>query len=170
MWIMNSTDYIKAALDNVSKQIEKRGGKFSSRVSTPMAAEYRSELDSSPELNEDETTHFQELIGILRWAVEIGRVDILTELSMLSAYQASPRRGHLEQAYHIFAFIKRKIKLTLYFDPSPPDIDMTTFKGDSADDFKEQYRGAKEEMPCPSQEDVRYQRQPLWIPPMQPTK
>jgi hypothetical protein len=40
---------------------------------------------------------FQELIGILLWSVEIGRVDILTQLSLLSAYQASPREGHLNQ-------------------------------------------------------------------------
>ena len=147
MWTMNSTDYLKAALDNVLNQMEKRGVKIPSRVSTPMAAGYLPELDLSPELNADDVTHFQELIGILRWAVEIGRVDILTELSMLSSYQASPRRGHLEQVYHIFAYIKKKIKLTLYFDPSPPNIDMTTFKGDRANVFKEQYRGAEEEFP-----------------------
>ena len=147
MWTMNSTDYVKAALENVSNQIEKRGVKLPSRVSTPMATGYVPELDDSPELNSDDLTHFQELIGILRWAVEIGRVDILTELSMLSAFQASPRRGHLEQAYHIFAYMKKKVKLTLYFDPSLPNIDLTMFKGDSAEIFKEQYRDAREEMP-----------------------
>ena len=147
MWTMNSTDYLKAALDNVLNQMKKRGVKIPSRVFTPMTAGYLPELDLSPELNADDVTHFQELIGILRWAVEIGRVDILTELSMLSSYQASPRSGHLEQVYHIFAYIKRKIKLTLYFDPSLPNIDMTMFKGDHADVFKEQYRGAEEELP-----------------------
>ena len=81
-----------------------------------MSAVYYPETDSSPELDLEDTTLFQELIGILRWAVEIGRVDILTELLMLSTYQALPREGHLEQIYHIFAFLKKNPKLTLYFD------------------------------------------------------
>ena len=49
------------------------------------------ELDVTEELNEDDTTYFQELIGVLRWATEIGRVDILLEVSLLSQYQANPR-------------------------------------------------------------------------------
>ena len=74
-----------------------------------MTANYHPELDTSPELDHP----YQELIGMLRWSVEIGKVDILTELSMLSSYQASPRQGHLEQIYHIFGYLKKKPKLTL---------------------------------------------------------
>ena len=70
-------------------------------------------MDTSEELSADDITFYQELIGILRWAVEIGHVDILTELSFLSSYQASPRRGHLEQVIHIFAFLKKNPKLTV---------------------------------------------------------
>ena len=80
-------------------------------------------------------------------ATEIGRVDILTELSMLSSYQASPRRGHLEQVYHILAFLKKKPKLTLYFDASRPEIDLSCFSCDNASNFKEQYRDAEEQLP-----------------------
>ena len=47
-------------------------------------------MNSSPELDSDGIMMFQELIGMLRWAIEIGRVDILMEVSTLSAYQASP--------------------------------------------------------------------------------
>ena len=79
-------DYV--ALEFISNQLEKRGIRLPSRVSNPMAAGYVPELDNSPELKSDDITHFQELNGILRWAVEIGRIDILTELSMLSAFQA----------------------------------------------------------------------------------
>ena len=113
-----------------------------------MAQGYQPELDMSPELDENGITSFQELIGILRWAVEIGRVDILTELSMLSTYQACPRQGHMEQIHHIFSYLKNKPKLTLYFDPSEPNIDPIWFQsGDNQDTFKEQYREAKEELP-----------------------
>ena len=83
---MSSTEYVKAAIDILTKQMEKIGIKFPSRVSTPFVTGHVPELDSTPELNSEDTTHSQELMGIFRWSVEIGRVEILTELSMLSAY------------------------------------------------------------------------------------
>ena len=54
-----------------------------------MVGSYSPELDGTPELDSDELTTFQELIGVLRWATEIGRVDILHEVNILSQYQAS---------------------------------------------------------------------------------
>ncbi len=36
------------------------------------------------------------LIGMLQWMVEIGRVDILTEVSLMSSYMAMPREGHYQ--------------------------------------------------------------------------
>ena len=44
---------------------------------------------------------------MLRWAIEIGRVDMYTEVSLMSAYQAAPPQGYLEQLIHIFAFLKK---------------------------------------------------------------
>ena len=148
VWTMTSTDYVKAAVSNVEEQLKKKNMKLPSRAATPMAQHFVPELDSSPELESNDINLFQELIGVLRWAVEIGRVDILTELSLLSAYQASPRQGHLEQVYHIFGYLKLKPKLTLYFDPTQPPIDPIWFA--SCDDrqlFLEQYRDATEQLP-----------------------
>ena len=104
-------------------------------------------MNSSPELDSDGIMMFQELIGMLRWAIEIGRVDILMEVSTLSAYQASPIQWHLDQVIHIFAYLKNKPKLTLYFDPSLPNLDSTWERRDSKQVFEEQYRDAKEQFP-----------------------
>ena len=60
---------------------------------------YRPELDVSRELNEKLAQRYQQMIGILRWAVERGLIDIITEVSELSSFNASPREGHLEEAY-----------------------------------------------------------------------
>lgn len=108
---------------------------------------YHPELDASPELDSEGVTMYQELIGILRWAVEIERVDMLTGLSLLSAYQASPREGHLEKIIDIFAFLKKKPKLTLYFDPTPPKLDQNMFNSSTVEQFREQYREAEGELP-----------------------
>jgi len=38
---------------------------------------------------------------MLRWAVEIGRVDIQIDVAIMSQYLAAPRTGHLEAVYDI---------------------------------------------------------------------
>jgi hypothetical protein len=87
---------------------------------------------------------FQELIGQLRWAVEIGRVDILLEVSLLSSYLAMPRVGHLEQALHIFGYLKLHPKRKLAFDPAHPAINENRFQ---QCDWTEFYREAEEAIP-----------------------
>jgi hypothetical protein len=103
---------------------------------------YSPELDVTTELDEDGTIFYQELIGVLRWATEIGRVDILLEIALLSQYSASPREGHLEQLLHIFAFLRKHPKFTLYLSPELPLMDLGEFCT-NRDDFKEIYRDAK---------------------------
>ena len=147
VWTMTSREYVKAAVRNVEESLNKKGRKLPTKATTPMSSGYSPETDDSPELDSDHVTTFQEAIGVLRWAIEIGRVDILTEVSMLSSYQASPREGHLEQIHHIFAYLKNKPKLTLYFDPDIPNIDPSWSSGDTPETFKETYRDAKEELP-----------------------
>ena len=55
-----------------------------------MVATYRLKLDDSPEFEDKDIPLYLELIGIIRWATEIGRVDVLHEVSILSQYQAIP--------------------------------------------------------------------------------
>jgi hypothetical protein len=55
----------------------------------------------SSKLGPEQVPYFQSVIGMLRWVVEIGRVDIITEVSMLSSHLAMPREGHLEEVFHI---------------------------------------------------------------------
>jgi hypothetical protein len=45
---------------------------------------YAPELDTSEECTDDEATLYENLIGILRWIIELGRIDIAFELSALS--------------------------------------------------------------------------------------
>ena len=104
MWTISSYDYIKAAVKTVEETIEKKRWKLPSKADTPMASNYEPELDGSPELNKEDHCYYQELIGVLRWATELGRVDILLKLSLLSQYQACPCDGHMEQLLRIFPF------------------------------------------------------------------
>ena len=93
-----------------------------------MVTSYLPKLDGSPELDPDDLKFYQELIGVLQWKTELGRVEILHKTSLMSQYQASPRDGHLEQVFHIFSFLKKKPKFTLYMDLYLPRMDCTVFK------------------------------------------
>ena len=146
MWTMSSQDYLKNAISEIESKLKKEGKSLPKKAKVQICQSYRPELDSSEELEGEDITYYQESMGILRWLMEIGRVDIHTEVSMLSAYQASPRRGHLSAFYQIFAYLKQKPKLSLYFDPRLPNVNYTAFQ-DNAHDFQEYYRDAVEEMP-----------------------
>ena len=85
--------------------------------------EYCAELDNTNYCNYDLITVFQNLIGILRWVCELGRIDILYEVSILSQYLAQPRIGHLKQALNIFYYLKHHNKSWLVHDPTTFDIE-----------------------------------------------
>ena len=59
--------------------------------------------------------------------VELGRVDICTDVSMMSSHLAMPRRGHLGALFIMFAYLKKHHNSEMIFDPSEPDIDMSIF-------------------------------------------
>ena len=75
-----------------------------------MTGGYCPERDVSVELTSDGVQRYQELISVLRWAAELGRVDILLETAMLSTYMALPRKGHVEQVHHVFGYLKTHSK------------------------------------------------------------
>ncbi|KAI2489324.1 Reverse transcriptase (RNA-dependent DNA polymerase) [Fragilaria crotonensis] len=74
----------------------------------------------SDECDDDEAARFSQLIGVLRWAVELGRIDMYTEVALLSQHLALPRVGHLEAVYHIFAYLSKHEKSSIIFDPTDP--------------------------------------------------
>jgi hypothetical protein len=143
-WTMSSHEYVKAAVANVEAALVASGQRLPSRCTTPIQSNYRPELDTTPELNLKGMRYYQEQIGVLRWAVELGRIDIAMEISMLSTHLAAPREGHLQQVYHCFAYLKAKPKRTLAFDSQHPMIDESRFEKCDWHDF---YRGAQEPIP-----------------------
>ena len=66
---------------------------------------YDPKFDNSPELDADALSYYLTIIGILRWMVDLGIIDIKTEVLLLSSHVAPPREGHLEAAVHVMAHI-----------------------------------------------------------------
>ena len=89
---------------------------------------YRPELDISPELTPGDSAYYQSLIVILQWIAELGRIDICLEVSMMSSHLAIPRKGHLDQVLHIFAYLHKYHNTELVYDPSDPVVEYDVFK------------------------------------------
>ena len=119
--------------------------KLPTRVSTPCTSGYIPELDISSELTDSRAIYFMSLIGILRWAVELGRIDIEVEVSKLSSFLAAPREGHFSQTLHIFAYLKKYHNSGIVFDFIYPDVNEDDFKAN--DDWKYFYRDESESLP-----------------------
>ena len=143
-WAMSSTKYTKRAISDVELELDAIGKRLPSKASTPLSSGYRPELDQSRELYAEQLNYFQGLIGVLRWICELGRLDILMPVSMLSQYLVSAREGHLEQVFHIFAYLKSHENSTMMFDDTEPDFDGRQFK---ECDWSEYYPDATKAIP-----------------------
>jgi hypothetical protein len=129
-WGMSSSKYIQAAVWNIKDYNAKTrpGVKLAKCASGPFPTGYIPELDTTPELNDKDATFYQSQIGVLHWCVELGRVDIITEVLTLSSHLALPCEGHLEALLHLFAYLNKKHNVNIIFNPLYPTIDMTVFK------------------------------------------
>ena len=136
-WSFSSAQYVKEAVRNVKDLFVKKGDhekkEFDSKLwpktaKAPFENGYRPEIDVSPELPAEKAAYYQSLIGILRWIVELGRVDICTEVSMMASCMALPREEHLKQLFHIFSYLDSHDNGVMVFDPSYKIVEPGTFE------------------------------------------
>jgi hypothetical protein len=76
--------------------------------------------------------------------VELGHIDIITEVPMLSTHLCFPCGGHLEAVFHVFAYLGIHHNKRVMFDPTYPSVDMVTF---IKTDYKSMYGYVKEMIP-----------------------
>jgi hypothetical protein len=118
-------------VDNIESYVSTKNEdrwKLPNKAETPLRTSYRPELDVTPELEPLEAAYYQSVIGILRWIVELGRVDICLEVSMMSSHLAMPREGHLTQVLQVFSYLKKYHNTEMVFDPSDPVVDGSSFE------------------------------------------
>ena len=107
-YALGSESYVKEAIRCVEERMAEYGLVYPKRkAKTPFSsADYKPELDTSEIVNSKVGNFYQNMIGILRWLCELGRLDILLETSLLSQYMVEPRMGHVNQALHVFNYLK----------------------------------------------------------------
>ena len=60
--------------------------------------------------------------------IKLGRIDIITKLSLLLSHVALPREGHLEAAIHAMAHVGQRYNFRLVYDSFYGEIDHGVFK------------------------------------------
>ena len=65
-WAFDSTQYVRAAVDNVKEYLSKKRMEPLRKCKAPFMSKYRPEVDVTPELDVPEASYYQLLIGILR--------------------------------------------------------------------------------------------------------
>ena len=92
---------LKGGCENVTKQ-EK--WKIPSKDETLMVTTYRLEFDVSPKIGIDRCSGYMSLIGILRWMVELGHVDLCLEGSNCFAAFCTRKKNTNEPDIDKFKF------------------------------------------------------------------
>ena len=154
-WTMGAETYTKHAIKNLKKRMEREGFEYNKKLSDvnyspqqPFSTlSYRPEMDLSDECSDSQIQFFQNLIGILRWIVELGRIDVAYEVSVLSRYLVQPRTGHLVQALHMFKYLDIHRKNELAFDPAYHSVEDPNLVNARMNAMKEMYPDAVEDLP-----------------------
>ena len=152
IWITGANSYLKEAIRVFQNVMKKSGMKVSGNAKTPFSNQnYRPELDLSSFCSNEQIHLFQQLIGMLRWLIELGRVDIQLETTKLSSYLAGPRIGHLHQALHIFKYLENHENSWIPLDPTKLDVKFTGPADETPEKRRESmkkiYQDATEEIP-----------------------
>jgi len=137
----------KQYIDRMVSQYERMfGSKPRTNITSPLEKNDHPEIDNSELLDEEGVQQYQSLIGSLQWAVSLGRFDVTTAVMTLSSFRAIPRRGHLERAKRVVAYLYRFKSAQIRFRTHEPDLtDLTVPEYDWADTV---YGKAREEVPA----------------------
>ena len=81
---------------------------------------YDPEMDVSQEVRPNTVRYIQSIMDIPRWMVELGRINTIIWLSLLSSHLTLPREGHQEAALHIIAYMGQKYNSRLVYNTTYP--------------------------------------------------
>jgi hypothetical protein len=104
------------------------GKKPSMKASSPLERNDHPELDDSPIVDDDGIRQYQSLIGILQWAITLGRFDIATAVMTMSGFRVAPREQHLERVKRICGYLYKMRNGYIRIRTDEPDFSDLPFK------------------------------------------
>ena len=158
-WGASAQQYVRDSVKNIKVRLKKDEFELNKKLSsveykpqqTFSNLKYKPESNTSAICNDNEARFYQNLIGILRWTVELGRINIAYEVSRLSQYLVNSRIGYLHQALCVFKYLDVHQENFISFDPTRLEIDMSSDNRENpeckAEVMREFYPDAKEDIP-----------------------
>jgi hypothetical protein len=100
-WYMSAQQYLQQAILEIESKWGALNKIFGNRqvLDVPIQAGSHPELDTSRFLDDDDIQLYQSYIGVLRWAVELGRIDLAHSAGVMACFSAAPREGHMHSVY-----------------------------------------------------------------------
>jgi len=96
-------------------------------------------------LSNDDAQLFVSYIGILQRAVELGWIDLMQSVSLMSRFCTTPCKGHMVVVLHIFGYIKGHQNSKVVLDPTYRKWSHINWHKDAK--WKEFYLDAAEPIP-----------------------
>ena len=109
---MGSGTYINKCL-TIDKQLFE--GLPPNKTYTSLDPKDHPELDKSVFLDQIGIQLYQKLLGMLQWAVTLGRFDIMCATMAMGRFKAQPRQGHISRLKQISGFLQRHKKSAVKF-------------------------------------------------------
>ena len=147
-WYVSGNYYVENDTKNVLEMLTKHGCELKASTKSPFPQGYCPELETPPELEQKNTSYYQDIIDFLRWAVELVRFNTTVEVSLLSRFLYQPIIEHLEHVFNIFEYLKLHPNFKKLMNPAPVDLGskfVSRFQYYS--DWYEFYGDAEEELP-----------------------
>ena len=82
-------------------------------IHTPSDPSHHPELDTTPLCDPAEIKNYWEIIGELKWAVSLGRIDIMCATVTMASLRPAPRKGHLYRLKQIYQYLRNYKKTAI---------------------------------------------------------
>lgn len=121
-WYLSATAYLQKAIPVIESEFGDLSKAYSrSSLDIPAPTDYHPETDESPLSDPYSTQLYQSYVGIMRWAVELSRVDVAHTCATMAKYMSMPREGHLYGLLRVFAYLKKHLQSKIVLDPIKRD-------------------------------------------------
>ena len=86
VWFMSGVDYFKKELNSVLEILSQEERKLDGKTDSVIRTGYHPKLDASPVLNDYWAKYYQNLIGVLKLAVDVAHINIHVEFALIYFY------------------------------------------------------------------------------------
>ena len=110
-------------MNNVETCLKCEGLLLRKATNYPLTNHYFPECDAMLGHGDKYSSYYPLLVVIISWIVNMGRIGITYETSIMSHFVAVPRRGQLQKLFHMLNYLKLHPYYRIVMDPTYPDID-----------------------------------------------